>query len=178
MQKLNLKGFAHWIIPALVVAVIGGIGTYLVIGSHALVPTPNGGGKATHSELLQYCKNTSYAQVNLSDCLNAIGGSVIVVGIDHGGSFVKTDKTSGFSSHGHTRINLNDPNFAYSKSGNWKFCDDSFASKDFCTKDFKRSHVTNLCDLYINNHTNGSPNEQHLNMERVCGVGSAYVIAY
>lgn len=35
LAKLNVKGFAHWIIPALVVVVIGGIGAYLVVGSHA-----------------------------------------------------------------------------------------------------------------------------------------------
>lgn len=47
MKKLNLSGFAHWIMPALVVAVIGGIGTYLIVGSHADTPTPQsvcGGG--------------------------------------------------------------------------------------------------------------------------------------
>jgi hypothetical protein len=49
MKKLNLKGFAHWIIPALVVVVIGAIGTYLVVGSHAATVSPattckNGGG--------------------------------------------------------------------------------------------------------------------------------------
>lgn len=35
LQKLNTKGFAHWIIPALVIVAIGGIGAYLVVGSHA-----------------------------------------------------------------------------------------------------------------------------------------------
>lgn len=35
LKKLNAKGFAHWIIPALVVVVIGGIGAYLVTQSHA-----------------------------------------------------------------------------------------------------------------------------------------------
>lgn len=35
MKKLNQKGFAHWIIPALVVVAIGGIGTVFLTQSHA-----------------------------------------------------------------------------------------------------------------------------------------------
>lgn len=34
-KKLNAKGIAHWVVPALVVVVIGGIGSYLLEGSHA-----------------------------------------------------------------------------------------------------------------------------------------------
>jgi hypothetical protein len=34
-KKLNTKGFAHWVAPLFVVVAIGGIGTYLVVGSHA-----------------------------------------------------------------------------------------------------------------------------------------------
>lgn len=35
MKRLDIKGFAHWIIPALIVVAIGGIGVYEVVGSHA-----------------------------------------------------------------------------------------------------------------------------------------------
>jgi hypothetical protein len=35
MKKLNFKGFAHWIVPALVLVAVTGIGTYLMVGSHA-----------------------------------------------------------------------------------------------------------------------------------------------
>jgi hypothetical protein len=34
-NKLNAKGFAHWVIPALAIVVIGGIGSYLLTQSHA-----------------------------------------------------------------------------------------------------------------------------------------------
>jgi hypothetical protein len=48
MKKLNAKGFAHWIIPALAVVVIGGIGTYMITASHALTPVPAGGTPTWH----------------------------------------------------------------------------------------------------------------------------------
>lgn len=35
MRKLNAKGFAHWIVPAVVVAIVGGIGAYMLTQSHA-----------------------------------------------------------------------------------------------------------------------------------------------
>jgi lysophospholipase L1-like esterase len=35
MKKLNTKGFAHWLIPALALVVIGGIGSYMLNASHA-----------------------------------------------------------------------------------------------------------------------------------------------
>jgi hypothetical protein len=50
MKKLNAKGFAHWVIPALVIVVVGGIGSYLLTQSHAdsiqpyIVATNSGSG--------------------------------------------------------------------------------------------------------------------------------------
>jgi hypothetical protein len=35
IKKLNTKGFAHWILPVLVVGVIAAIGTYVITSSHA-----------------------------------------------------------------------------------------------------------------------------------------------
>ncbi|MGH7241154.1 MAG: hypothetical protein ACREGB_02555 [Candidatus Saccharimonadales bacterium] len=35
LKKLNAKGFAHWILPAVVLVIIGGIGSYLLTASHA-----------------------------------------------------------------------------------------------------------------------------------------------
>jgi hypothetical protein len=34
-MKLNQKGFAHWIVPILVIVAVGAIGTYLLTASHA-----------------------------------------------------------------------------------------------------------------------------------------------
>jgi hypothetical protein len=34
-HNLNTKGFAHWVIPAFAIVVIGGIGTYMLTASHA-----------------------------------------------------------------------------------------------------------------------------------------------
>jgi hypothetical protein len=35
MRKLNQKGFAHWILPAVVIVTIASIGAYVLTGSHA-----------------------------------------------------------------------------------------------------------------------------------------------
>ena len=52
IKKLNQKGFAHWIMPAIVIVIIAAIGTYVLTASHAdtpkqwsgwqLVTTPHG----------------------------------------------------------------------------------------------------------------------------------------
>jgi hypothetical protein len=39
MKKLNQKGFAHWVVPALVVVLIAAVGTRVLLGSHADVVT-------------------------------------------------------------------------------------------------------------------------------------------
>lgn len=42
MRKLNQKGFAHWVVPALVIVIIAAIGTYVLAGGHADTPQPVG----------------------------------------------------------------------------------------------------------------------------------------
>jgi hypothetical protein len=39
IKKLNTYGFTHWVIPALVILIVGGIGTYLLTVGHADTPT-------------------------------------------------------------------------------------------------------------------------------------------
>lgn len=62
-MKLNQKGFAHWIVPILVIVAIGAIGTYLLSASHAdsaqasVVVTNVGSG--AQAPVTVYLKNTT-----------------------------------------------------------------------------------------------------------------------
>jgi len=38
MKRLNTRGFTHWIVPAFVFIIIGGIGAHLLVESHAATP--------------------------------------------------------------------------------------------------------------------------------------------
>ncbi len=53
-KKLNQRGFAHWAVPALVIVIIGAVGTYVLSASHADNTTTNISAAAANIKLTSY----------------------------------------------------------------------------------------------------------------------------
>lgn len=66
-MKLNQKGFAHWIVPILVIVAIGGIGTVLLMKSHADALSAQSicGGTFGDKTLNRRTKETNYGTLHL-----------------------------------------------------------------------------------------------------------------
>ena len=147
LKRLNSAGIAHHLLIAVIAVVVAAsLGAWKVFYSSAATPP-------TASK----CKDASYAEAHMPGCLGALGGSIIIASTGKGGDYVKTDKTSGFSSDDNkTQVNLANPNYAFVKKGSaWKICDDARLQSDPCgvIKDgnYNTGKKLNLCSFDVGN---------------------------
>lgn len=157
MNKLNGKGFAHWIIPALVVAVIGGIGTYLVVGSHAATCGPNSTVNACEGPVSNatICKKAGgvwldiHTKVDHGPCWNDDGAYLVNVGAGKVGDGIDHVPPTGNnpSTHNAQSEKFNMPDYVIIVSGKWQLCGTSSDHKMTCT-----SANDPFRDIFINNY--------------------------
>lgn len=79
MKKLNMRGFAHWIIAAAVVVVIGGIGTYVLTQSHADSPVSGPVGYGTCQALGRaWTGSTNNGKCSTTKCITTANGNHMI----------------------------------------------------------------------------------------------------
>lgn len=120
LKKLNAKGFAHWVIPALALVIIGGIGAVVMLrSSHAATIT------ATQ------CKNNGGVWLDLTNnginhgpCWSTPGAYLVNYGAGKVGDGIDHVPLTGNNPETGTANSqvFNYPNYIIVVSGNWAAC--------------------------------------------------------
>ncbi|HWT55759.1 MAG TPA: hypothetical protein VN031_01860 [Candidatus Microsaccharimonas sp.] len=149
-KKLNAKGFAHWVIPALAIVVIGGIGSYVYLRqshadpiAHAIVTNTGSGARAPITVPLGSYKFTG------SD-VNVIQAVSVPPNIKYYAWF-----------HGHVDASYSGASI-YRESGYYQYTQSNLdPTKKFVVTPTNNSHITtgfpltasnttvNLCNKYV-----------------------------
>lgn len=90
IKKLNQKGFAHWIMPSIVVLIIAAVGTRLLLGSHADTPTWQ-----TYFSVSTKNAKVTLTRDNPNYALMTQDGSGYTQGLLYGVGFTITNQTAG-----------------------------------------------------------------------------------
>jgi hypothetical protein len=80
MKKLNAKGFAHWVIPALAIAIIGSIGGYMIKQSHAATVSPSPG--KGFAVIYRYTTPTLTTQITVGEGIKHFGNNIDKLFVD------------------------------------------------------------------------------------------------
>lgn len=188
IKKLNEKGFAHWLVPALVITIVAAIGVYALRGSFAASPT----WKNYFSVSTQNVKAT-LTRDNPNYALMTKDGSGYTTGLLYGKGFTISNKTAGgyelYSSSGsqgvsfyesssgmannhtykiHTYINPNNANGKYTGSYVLKY--NPPGSSDWVNGPTIKYDVT-LTDSIYTNYLTVSPKKVSITLSKTQASG-------